>query len=133
MRFPAAARAVLRDSLVVYWALVKIIVPVLVLTRLGVELGVIETLSPLRAPARLLACRIAVQTRDRDAAACLDQLRRDHPTAAVAAEVLELRVQVAFDRGGCKAAAPFLSELVAAAPRRTLTTQWQRRCQEAPR
>lgn len=89
--------------------------------------------SPLRAPARLLACRIAVQTRDRDAAACLDQLRRDHPTAAFATEVLELRVQVAFDRGGCKAAAPFLTELVAAAPRRTLTTQWQRRCQEAPR
>ena len=40
----------LRDTVRLYWLLVRIVLPIMVLTRLAVELGVIDLLAPLFAP-----------------------------------------------------------------------------------
>ncbi|MBA4611142.1 nucleoside recognition protein [Stappia taiwanensis] len=50
MRFLPPALALLRDALSLYWVLVRIVLPVMVLTRVAIELGVVELLAPLFSP-----------------------------------------------------------------------------------
>lgn len=84
--------------------------------------------TPLRDPARLLRCRIAMRTDDGDAAACLDALRANARDPEVALAALELRVEHAFAHSGCDAAARFVRELITAAPGRPTAAAWRRRC-----
>ncbi|WP_274426643.1 nucleoside recognition protein [Chelativorans sp. YIM 93263] len=50
MRIFQPAWALLREAFSLYWVLVRIVLPVMVLTRIAVEFGAIELLSPLFAP-----------------------------------------------------------------------------------
>ena len=45
-----AAKRILRDTLITYWALVKTIVPMMILTRIAVDLGLVKALAPSLAP-----------------------------------------------------------------------------------
>src|SRR5690625_247830 len=54
MQVLRAARATLGDAVTLYWLLVRIILPVMLLTKVAVEFGIIELLAPLFAPLMLL-------------------------------------------------------------------------------
>ena len=54
MQVLRAARATLRDAITLYWLLVRIVLPVMLLTKVAVEFGVIELLAPVFAPLMLL-------------------------------------------------------------------------------
>ena len=86
----------------------------------------------LAEPGRYLACRIAVETRDGEAASCLADYRRRFPRAPHDLDALALLVQLAHGAGGCARAASLVDELVRMYPRTTLAAAWRQRCPEAP-
>jgi len=54
MQVLRAARTTLSDAITLYWLLVRIVLPVMLLTKVAVEFGVIELLAPLFSPLMLL-------------------------------------------------------------------------------
>ncbi|MFB8344493.1 nucleoside recognition domain-containing protein, partial [Brucella cytisi] len=49
-RLTAFGMVILREAISVYWTLVKIMLPVMVLTQLAIEMGLIKAISPAFAP-----------------------------------------------------------------------------------
>lgn len=84
--------------------------------------------TPLAEPGRYLACRIAVDSHDGAAAACLVGYRADFPRSPHDVDVLVLLVRLAHDGGGCAAAQVPLAELVRAYPKSEHARTWRERC-----
>jgi TolA-binding protein len=87
-------------------------------------------------PAAYLACRIAVETSDGEAVACLEQFRRAHPDSPHDAEALALLAGLAQASGGCGAARPLLSQYLDRYPRGHFAADARARlrtCEKAPR
>jgi outer membrane protein assembly factor BamD (BamD/ComL family) len=78
--------------------------------------------------ARYLECRIAIDTNDNGASACLDAYRRAYPRSPHAVDVLGMLVQLDHAAGGCAAAAPRITELEVRHPRSKLAAAWRARC-----
>ncbi|MEJ7597603.1 MAG: FecR domain-containing protein [Kofleriaceae bacterium] len=85
----------------------------------------------LAEPARYLACRIAVEARDGEAASCLAEYRKMYPHSPHQRDVLGMLVQLEHASGGCSAAAPRIRELVRAYGSSELAVAWRARCPEA--
>ncbi len=49
-RLTAFGMVILREAISVYWTLIKIMLPVMVLTQLAIEMGLIKAISPAFAP-----------------------------------------------------------------------------------
>ena len=81
-------------------------------------------------PGRYLRCRIAVETGEATAAACLVDYRAAFPRSPHDLDALALLVQLAHARGGCPGAEALLDELAQSYPRTTLTAAWRARCPE---
>jgi outer membrane protein assembly factor BamD (BamD/ComL family) len=79
--------------------------------------------------ARYLECRIAVNTQDNGAAACLDAYRRAYPRSPHGADVLAMLVQLEHSAGGCPRAAARIDQLVQQHPASKLARAWRVRCE----
>jgi outer membrane protein assembly factor BamD (BamD/ComL family) len=80
--------------------------------------------------ARYLECRIAINTQDNGAVACLEAYRRAYPRSPHAPDVLAMLVQLAHADGGCRAAAAHITELMREHPASKLAAAWRARCAE---
>ena len=85
----------------------------------------------LAEPAQYLRCRIAVESRDHDAASCLQNYRGVYAKGPHDQDVLGLLTQLAMDAGGCAAAAEPIAELARTYPKSKLARAWLARCPEA--
>ena len=86
--------------------------------------------TPLAEPGHYLRCRIAIETREDRAAACLVDYRAAFPRSPHDLDALALLVQLAHARDGCRGAAVLLEELAQSHPRTTLAAAWRARCPE---
>jgi hypothetical protein len=84
--------------------------------------------TPLAEPGRYLACRIAVEARDRDAEGCLADFRTAFPRSAHDLDVLGLVVQLVHTRSGCAGAELYVAELARRYPASALATAWRASC-----
>jgi hypothetical protein len=87
--------------------------------------------TPLAEPGRYLACRIAVEARERDAERCLADFRTSFPRSAHDLDVLGLLVQLVHARSGCAGAEPHVAELARRYPASALAKAWRASCPEA--
>ena len=85
----------------------------------------------LAEPARYLACRIAVEAGDGEAASCLAEYRKLYPHSPHQRDVLGMLVQLEHASGGCPAATSRIRELVRAYAASDLALAWRARCPEA--
>jgi outer membrane protein assembly factor BamD (BamD/ComL family) len=81
-------------------------------------------------PGHYLRCRIAVQTGEATAAACLAGYRTAFPRSPHDLDALALLVQLAHARAGCPGAENLIDELAQSYPRTTLAAAWRARCPE---
>jgi hypothetical protein len=81
-------------------------------------------------PGHYLRCRIAVETDEATAAACLVDYRAAFPRSPHDLDALALLVQLAHARGGCRGAGALVDELTQSYPRTTLAAAWRARCPE---
>ncbi|MEO8703163.1 MAG: outer membrane protein assembly factor BamD [Kofleriaceae bacterium] len=86
----------------------------------------------LAEPARYLACRIAVEAHDGEAASCLVDYRRSYPRSPHDRDVLALLVQLDHAANGCAGARARIAELVRRYPTAPLATAWTTRCKVSP-
>jgi TolA-binding protein len=82
----------------------------------------------LAEPGHYLRCRIAVETRDQNAAACFTEYRTRFPRSPHDLEAVGFLAQHAYAKGGCARAAALVGELASAYPRTTLAAAWRTRC-----
>lgn len=87
--------------------------------------------SRLAEPGRYLRCRIALETQEPTAAACLTSYRAAFPRSPHDLDALARLADLAHARGGCTAAAELVDELVQRYPRTTLAAAWATRCPES--
>ena len=81
-------------------------------------------------PGHYLRCRIAVETGESTAAACLVNYRAAFPRSPHDLDALALLVQLAHARAGCRGAGALVDELTQTYPRTTLAAAWRTRCPE---
>jgi hypothetical protein len=81
-------------------------------------------------PGHYLRCRIAVETSEPTAAACLVDYRAAFPRSPHDLDALALRVQLAHAQAGCRGAGALVDELTQTYPRTTLAAAWRARCPE---
>jgi hypothetical protein len=86
----------------------------------------------LAEPGHYLACRIAVESGDKAAAACLAAYRKRFPRSPHDLEALALLVQLTHASADCRSAAALIDELVRTHPHSALATAWRARCPEVP-
>jgi hypothetical protein len=86
--------------------------------------------TPLAEPGAYLACRIAVETHDSSARACIVGYRRAYPRSPHDLDLLGWLIEAAVHDGGCAAAAPLLGELGTAYGASKLAHAWRARCPE---
>jgi outer membrane protein assembly factor BamD (BamD/ComL family) len=79
-----------------------------------------------------LTCRIAVETGDGGAVACLTAYRATFPRSPHDLEALALLVKLAHASSGCAAAAASIDALVGSHPKSRHAAAWRARCPEAP-
>jgi TolA-binding protein len=84
----------------------------------------------LAEPGRYLRCRIAVETAEPSAEACLADYRAAFPRSPHDLDALALLVQLTHARGGCAGAESLVDELAQSYPRTTLAAAWRTRCPE---
>ena len=87
--------------------------------------------SPLAEPGRYLACRIAIDVRDGDAARCIADYRAADPNGPHDLELLGALVSLQHANGGCAAARAALDELTSRYPRSAAAQTWLARCSAA--
>jgi hypothetical protein len=75
-----------------------------------------------------LRCRVAVETHESSAMACLSGFRAAFRSSPHDLDALALLVQLAHAKGGCAGAAPLVEELAETYPRTTLAATWRARC-----
>jgi hypothetical protein len=81
-------------------------------------------------PGHYLRCRLAVETGEATAAACLVDYRAAFPRSPHDLDALALLVQLAHARDGCRGAGALVDELTQSYPRTTLAAAWRARCPE---
>jgi hypothetical protein len=84
----------------------------------------------LAEPGKYLRCRIAVESRESSAAACLIEYRAAFPSSPHDLDALALLAQLAHASSGCAGAEKLVAELAERYPRASLTTAWRARCPE---
>jgi FecR-like protein len=82
-------------------------------------------------PGHYLRCRIAVETGESTASACLVDYRARFARSPHDLDALALLVQLAHASQGCRGAAALIDELVQSYPRTTLAAAWRGRCSES--
>jgi outer membrane protein assembly factor BamD (BamD/ComL family) len=95
-----------------------------------VHLAALRALSPtpLAEQGRYLECRIAVETQQPDATACLERFRVIYPQSAHDLEVMGLLVELRAAAGGCAAARGMIDELVLRHEGSAPARAWAQRC-----
>jgi TolA-binding protein len=84
--------------------------------------------TPLADPGAYLACRIAVETHDSGAHACIVAYRRAYPRSPHDLDLLGWLVDEAMRNGGCARAAALVDELTKSYASSALARTWRARC-----
>lgn len=84
----------------------------------------------LRESGHYLSCRIAVESHDAHAAACLTAFRKAYPQSAHDRDSLGALTGLAYAAGGCAAAKADVGELGLRYPHSALAAAWRAKCAE---